>query len=280
VTTGQARLLLDGVPETSLWTLHHRALEARRVDRVLDDPRAIELVDAIDYPFEPRFGHIPGSSQAQALRVKCFDLAVQRFLAEHPAGNVVALGEGFETQFWRVDNGRVRWLTVDLPVIAALRHRFLPQTDRQHVFAGSATDPAWLDAVDPAQPTLVTAQGLFMYLPPVDVHRIMAECARRLPNGAMVFDAIPRWFSALTQRGLKTPQGYVPPAMPWAVDAEERRRIRALHSNIASLEELQLPSGRGFVFATLSPLVHAIAALRHTFPVQVMRLQFGPEGKG
>ena len=28
---------------------------------------------------------------------------------------MVALGEGLETQFWRVDNGRVRWLTVDCP---------------------------------------------------------------------------------------------------------------------------------------------------------------------
>ena len=33
----------------------------------------------------------------------------------HPAGTVVALGEGLETQFWRPDNGRVRWLSVDLP---------------------------------------------------------------------------------------------------------------------------------------------------------------------
>jgi hypothetical protein len=29
---------------------------------------------------------------------------VRRFVAQHPAGTVVALGEGLETQFWRVDN--------------------------------------------------------------------------------------------------------------------------------------------------------------------------------
>jgi hypothetical protein len=34
---------------------------------------------------------------------------VRRFLVEHPEGTVVALGEGLETQFWRVDNGLVRW---------------------------------------------------------------------------------------------------------------------------------------------------------------------------
>ena len=37
---------LEGVPETLLWTLYHRALEARRPDPVLHDPAAVELVDA------------------------------------------------------------------------------------------------------------------------------------------------------------------------------------------------------------------------------------------
>ncbi|WP_231379171.1 hypothetical protein [Candidatus Solirubrobacter pratensis] len=34
---------LSGVPETVLWTLYHRAEEARRPDAVLDDPLAVEL---------------------------------------------------------------------------------------------------------------------------------------------------------------------------------------------------------------------------------------------
>ena len=38
-----------------------------------------------------------------------------RFLAANPDGTVVALGEGLETGFWRVDNGSVNWLTVELP---------------------------------------------------------------------------------------------------------------------------------------------------------------------
>ena len=47
---------LDPVPETLLWTLWHRAVEAKRRDRVLDDPLAVELVDRIDFPFVERFG--------------------------------------------------------------------------------------------------------------------------------------------------------------------------------------------------------------------------------
>ena len=60
---------LQGVPETLLWTLYHRASEARRSDAVLHDPKAVELLDAMAFPFEQRFGAAgAGLSQWQALR--------------------------------------------------------------------------------------------------------------------------------------------------------------------------------------------------------------------
>ena len=148
----RTRVELEGVPETMLWTLYHRAHEARRKDAVLDDPRAVALVDAIDYPFEARFGRGPARDvigQGQGLRCRCFDDVIRGFADEHPGGTVVALGEGLETQFWRVDDGRVRWLTVDLPEAVAVRRRLLPEIPRGRVVAGSAFDPGWMDAVGP-----------------------------------------------------------------------------------------------------------------------------------
>jgi hypothetical protein len=69
----------------------------------------------IDYPFAERFDGHGFLAQGQALRVQRFDTEVRRFVAANPDGTVVALGEGLETQFWRVDNGRVHWVTVELP---------------------------------------------------------------------------------------------------------------------------------------------------------------------
>jgi O-methyltransferase involved in polyketide biosynthesis len=110
-----AAVALEGVSETTLWTLHHRASEAARPDRVLHDPMAVELVESIDFPFEDRFGTSSTWSQWQALRARTFDREVRRFLADHPDGTVIALGEGLETQLWRVNNNHVRWVSVDLP---------------------------------------------------------------------------------------------------------------------------------------------------------------------
>lgn len=173
---------------------------------------------------------------------------MRRFLAEHPAGTVVALGEGLETQFWRVDNGALRWLTVDLPEAIALREQLLPAgSDRQRTFAGSALEAGWMDAVDAREGVLLTAQGLLMYLQPDDARGLIAALARRFAGGALVFDAAPRWFSVATQRGrITTPQGYQAPPMPWGFDPAERRRVRAI-PGVRELRELRLARGRGAI---------------------------------
>src|SRR3954465_12831349 len=103
---------LTGVPETLLWTLYYRAQEAARPDSVLDDPLAVELVHRIDYPFAARLGQGSRRAQWQGLRAPPFHARVPAFLGAHPGGAVVALGEGLETQFWRVDDGQVDWLGV------------------------------------------------------------------------------------------------------------------------------------------------------------------------
>ena len=202
---------LEGVSETTLWTLHHRASEAARPDRVLHDPMAVELVETIDFPFEARFGTSSTWSQWQALRARTFDREVRRFLHDHPDGTVIALGEGLETQLWRVNNNHVRWVSVDLPPVIQLRRQLLPASPRLELVASSVVDGGWLHEIDPTG-TLVTAQGLLMYLEPEQVHELIAACAARIPDGGLLFDAVPRWLSERTKREpLGKPGGYRPP---------------------------------------------------------------------
>ena len=253
---------LQGVPETLLWNLYFRATEARRPDAVLRDPRAVELIDSIDYPFQQRFGKAnPVQAQAQALRALAFDRQVTQFLERHPDATVVALGEGLETQAWRIDNGQVRWLTVELPETAKLRRSLLPDSPRHRILAGSALDDDWLEQVDPTHAVLISAQGLLMYFQPDDVHRLIERCGERFPGAVMLFDAMPRWFSQRTLAGkMSNKRGYQPPPMPWGVDAAEFERLRAL-PQIATLREIIMPSGRGFLFRRLLPLMKRVPAL-------------------
>ncbi|WP_406095879.1 class I SAM-dependent methyltransferase [Kitasatospora purpeofusca] len=251
--SGAERPELAAVPETALWTLWQRAVEARRPDALLHDPKAVELVDRIDFPFAERFGTSGLQSRLQALRVGCFDREVADFLAREPRGTVVCLGEGLETQYWRVDNGRAQWLSVDLPEAVELRERLLPPGPRQRYLAADATDLTWAEAVDRDRAVLITAQGLLMYLPPPRVRDLVAACAERFPAGSLVLDAVPRWFARLTRSGKMRTPGYQAPPMPWAMDARERDKLRTASPAITAVRDVRPTAARG-PLAALLPL--------------------------
>ena len=256
----KAKIDLQGVPETLLWNLYHRAAEARRPGGVLDDPRAVALVEAIDYPFE-RFGE-PRMAQWHALRVLTFDREIRRFLGAHPGGTVVALGEGLETGFWRVDDGQVRWLTVELPETAEVRRRLLPDDPpRRRTLSGSALDLAWMDEADTSAGVLITTQGLLMYLQPAEVRSLIAACAERFPGGTLLFDAVPHVLAERSRRDdLDTGAAYRAPAWHWSLDPGEHEKIMEYSPRIAGVRDLPYPRGRG-LFA-LAPWVRHVPLIR------------------
>ena len=240
---------LTGVSETALLTLRSRANEARRPDAIIDDPMAIKLMDSIDYDFA-RFGIV--SRQDVPLRALAFDNNARRYLATHPSATVVALAEGFQTSFWRLDatseSNEFRWLTVDLAPIIELRQRLLPRSPRISTRAQSALDFSWMDDVDPAQGVFITAEGLLMYLQPDQALGLIKECARRFPGGQMMFDLPPRWMPALARRGLRTSLRYKAPPMPFSLSVAELAKMVNTVPGIRAVHDMPLPRGRGPVF--------------------------------
>jgi len=199
--------------------------------------------------------------------VATFDAAVRRFLTEHPAGTVVALGEGLETQFWRVDNGTMRWLTVDLPETLAVRHRLLPDGPRQRSHAGSAIEPGWLDQVDPTGPVLVTAQGLLMYFQREDVHQLIATIAERLPDSSMVVDVVPEAMLRMVSRRPDSEQATR--LWTWVFNAGERAGIGAIRG-VASVLDLTPPlalAGAPLLLGAVRRLPRRVRYALPVFPV-------------
>jgi O-methyltransferase involved in polyketide biosynthesis len=217
---------LGGVAETALWSLYQRA-SAARVGH-LDDPRAVEVLVRLEYPFERFDTPYHGlAARLHALRVRTVDIALRRMLAGAPDATVVALGEGFETQFWRVDNGRLRWLTLDLPEVVAVRREVLPDGPRNRTLAGSAADAEWTTQVDRERPVIITAQGLLPYFDRDEVHRLVSSWARLLPGAWLLFDAVTAHLQEIRRRN-PLPEGYRPPDWTWTIDADELRQLRDL----------------------------------------------------
>jgi O-methyltransferase involved in polyketide biosynthesis len=240
---------LTGVSETALLTLQVRAHEARRPDAIIDDPMATQLVDAIEFDFA-KFGHT--RRQDMAIRALAFDDATRRYLIDHPAATVVALAEGLQTSFFRLDASgvghRFRWLTVDLPPVTELRGKLLPPSDRVSVCAQSALDYSWMDRVDLDDGVFITAEGLLMYLEPRDAMGLITECARRFPGGRMMFDLPPSWFAALARLGgLPTSRRYRVPPMPFGLSASEAAKLVDVVPGIRAVHDMPYPAGRGHV---------------------------------
>ncbi len=246
---------LTDVPETMLWALYNRAAEAGRTDGVLADPDSVRIHKSIDYDFQGHFGSPAGSL---AVRAVAIDDVLRQWLKRHPDGLVVSLGEGLETQSRRVDNGTMRWLSVDLPEAIAFREQFLKPTDRFRHIAASALDVAWMDGLDTEHGVFIVAQGLLMYLRPEAVRGLLSTIANRFPGAEMVFDVVPRWFSSLTAIGLRqTPQYRLPP-MPWGLDRDEAAStLRRWHPRLTAVAFLdyRLPRGSSQPAGSLIPML-------------------------
>ncbi len=247
---------LSGVPETLLWNLGRRAAAARAARPLIKDPLAIQAADRLQYDFT----NASRGAGWHAVRVATFDAAVRRYLASHPDGLVVALGEGLETQFWRLDNGQVRWLTVDLAVTLDLRRQVLPQDPRQRTHAGSALELSWLDGLDPGEPVLVTAQGLLPYFRRNEVHELIAAIAERLPASSFIFDVVPEKMLELARRQRGRERDQAVELWSWLFSPEERAAIREIRG-VAEIRDLVPP-------LTLAAVPLALAAVRR-LPLRV-----------
>lgn len=210
---------LTDVPETMLWTLHNRATEALRKDRIIEDEACIKIYQSIDYDYEKSFGK---AEPSHALRSLAFDREVKKFLEKYPEGTIVNLGEGLETQRFRLKGNKALWISVDVPTAMAFRERFI-QPDEQHLHCSvSALDRQWFDLVPPNQPVFITAQGLFMYLKEEEVKALMKDMFETFEGGYLMFDVIPRWMSNLSLKGgFKKTKDYTVPKLPWGINRNE-----------------------------------------------------------
>lgn len=245
---------LTGVSETALLTLNGRATQARRPHPIIDDAMAVQLADSIAYDFA-KFGRRTG--QEMALRSLAFDKAARHYLAKHPSATVVALAEGLQTSFWRLDSSlpgaRFRWLSVDFPPIIELRKKLLPTSDRIVTRAQSALDYSWMDAVDPADGVFITAEGLLMYLQPEEALSLIAECAKRFPGGQMIFDLPPVLVKKFAPKGMRSSRHYRVPPMPFSLSPAQLADLAHTVPGIKAVHDLPMPRGRGWFFRTVFP---------------------------
>jgi O-methyltransferase involved in polyketide biosynthesis len=200
----EEQIQLGAVQETLFIPLYDRARQARRRNPVLRDPKAEQIVDSVGDRGSKYVKNRGGV--ITVLRTAVYDTWVRDFLAEHPDGLVVELGTGLNSRFDRVDNGRVRWIDLDLPDTIELRRRFFTDTDRCHMLAGSVLDESWMDVVsEQPGPYFFVSEGVLTYLDEDSVLNTLRRIVGRFPGSRLAFDtyhaAAMRWQHRVADSG-------------------------------------------------------------------------------
>jgi O-methyltransferase involved in polyketide biosynthesis len=225
---------LKGAPATLLITLYAKALDYRLPHPILNDERADQIVEMIDYDFERVTGF--GDSVMMAIRARQYDEWLKEFLARHGDAVVLNLGCGLDTRVSRIDpSAAVRWFDVDFPEVIDLRRKFYTDSSNYTMTAASLIEERWLAEIPNDLPAGIVAEGVFEYLTVEDVKALLHRLTSYFAEGQVIFDCLSSFAVKSGRTDLETKTGAV---HRWAVD--DIRDVDALEPRLRRIDDLSL----------------------------------------
>jgi len=194
---------LGAVQETLILPLWARAKEMEKQNPIVYDTYASDIVARIDYDFSRiEAGKVAEHQIVWAIRAYNFDNIVKKFLAQYSNAMVINTGAGLDTTFQRVDDGKVLWINIDLPDVAALRQKLIPDSEREMTIAKSVFDFTWMDDISQqtkGRSIMFMAAGVLCYFQAQQVEILFRKIAEAFPSAHFIFDAM-SWFTAWGDR--------------------------------------------------------------------------------
>jgi O-methyltransferase involved in polyketide biosynthesis len=162
VLTQTHKINLEKEKETLLITLYAKALDSRSKNPILNDTKAEEIVNMIDYDFDKVSGF---GNEIMVVRAKQLDTWLNEFLKIYPEATVLNLGCGLDTRISRINRpSTVHWFDVDFPEVIELRRLFYSNQAGYEMIASSVTELNWLERIPRDKPVMIIAEGVLEYL--------------------------------------------------------------------------------------------------------------------
>jgi O-methyltransferase involved in polyketide biosynthesis len=219
---------LEGINKTLLLPLWARARESQQPNPIIMDNQAQQIVenlsatpshknsfDEMDKVFDRYY------KLSQLIRAECLDNEIKEFLTTHPCGTIVNIGAGLDTTFARVDNGLLNWYDLDLPEVIALRHEYIPETDRNRYIAKSVLDTSWFEDIgEVGNGVMFVSCGVLFFLQKDQVKKLFIELTDRFPGSEAAFDTMSRIFLMIGNRSVLRRSGMDNQAvMQWSISS-------------------------------------------------------------
>ena len=187
---------LTGVPLTALFPLYGRAKETNKKNHLFQDPYAVKIMEQIDFDFSI-YENMSATRKNEmltgiAVRTRILDDYTGDFLDKYPDGLIVNIGCGLDTRFFRLNNGKINWIDVDLPVIIKLREKLFEKTERYKMMAASVLEQNWLNEilVEKGKMVLIIVEGTLMYFEEKEVKKLFNQLIAKFPKAILCFEVM------------------------------------------------------------------------------------------
>ena len=184
------KVSVTGVPETMIQTLYARAKESEKVNPMIQDDMAAEIVSKLDYDFS-NANKDKAMNYGVIARTIVLDEMVGRYLGEHPKTVVINIASGMDTRCYRMEGKYLRWYNVDLPETMEIREKFLTESGPIYQIAKSAMDASYMDEIiNDGENVLVVIEGLSMYLSEEDVLQMFSIIEKNFPEVTVMVETM------------------------------------------------------------------------------------------
>ena len=192
---------LQGVADTLFIPLAARIYVSKRFPDYFYDATALSLEkylpDESIQKSSSEYSHL-----ASVARYYNLDAMTKNFFAVHERCNVVNLGAGLETAYFRLNSQNAVFYEIDLPEVMDNRRSTFGEHTNEVLIGGDIFTMEWAQQIDKTLPTLLIASGVFQYYHEEEVMRFIQALQNAFPCGELIFDAT-------NSKGLKYANRYV-----------------------------------------------------------------------
>jgi O-methyltransferase involved in polyketide biosynthesis len=184
--------LLQGVEDTLFIPLAARIFASKKFPEYFFDEKALSLEK-----------YIPGNSiqkrsseysfMASVARYYNMDIMVKNYISKQGQCNIIYLGAGLETAYYRLNDKTVKFYEVDLPEVIKTRQSVLGKNVNENVneilIGGDLFNLNWATNIIKSAPTLLIVSGVFQYFAEEKVIKFITDIRNVFDNAELIFDA-------------------------------------------------------------------------------------------
>ena len=192
----------EGVADTLYIPLTARIYVSKHFPEYFYDEKALSLETEMPYE-EIAVKSSEYFQMAGACRFYNTDRMIKTFIEKHPVCNVVNIGCGLETAYFRIrPESSIKFYEMDLPEVITARRNVLGESENDILIPGDMFNFSWADGIDKTLPTMVTVIGVFQYFEEEKVIAFLKQLKKTFPGVEVIFDA-------MTAKAIKYANDYI-----------------------------------------------------------------------